>query len=672
MQTTILSSIVIIFGLSIFVLFACYKLRIPSIVGFLFTGILAGPSGFRLVQATQDVEMLAQIGVVLLLFSIGIEFSLKQLLSIKKIMLMGGTLQVALTIIAIGAVSLQMGKSPAESVFMGFLLSLSSTAIVLKRLQEKAEVESPHGKISLGILIYQDLIVVPMMLLVPFLSGNLHNLGTSIGLMCAKLCLIALVLVAGIKWIVPTILFQAAKTRSREIFLLAIIVICFSVAWLTSSLGLSIALGAFLAGLIISESEFSYQALGSILPFRDVFTSIFFISIGMLFDVGYFIRHPIVIVIGSLGVLVIKSLIAGTVSGLLGFPLRTMVLVGLSLGQAGEFSFILMQAGLDGNIIDRPVFNLFLGVSIFTMAMTPVVMGAGNLLTRVMLKMPLPARVKSGLKNEETDLFHPGTQGLEDHLVIIGYGMNGRNVARAATVAGIPYTIIEMNPETVRKEKTKGVPISYGDATSDAVLLHVNIHKARVLVVAIPDPVATRRAIEVARKLNPLVHIIARTRFFQETATLYELGASEVIPEEFETSVEIFTRVLLKYLVPQEKIEHFIAEVRSDGYQMFRSISKGNPSLDELKLALPDIQINSLSVHPRSSITGKTLSEIDLRRKFQVTLLAIRRGAEILSNPSGEVHLYANDILIVLGKPEHTAQMALLVKDKKAIKNSKI
>ena len=664
-----LSSIVIIFGLSILVLFACHRLRIPTIVGFLLTGILAGPAGFRLVQATKDVETLAQIGVVLLLFSIGIEFSLKQLLSIKKIMLLGGTLQVLLTIIAVGAIALQLGQSPAESVFMGFLLSLSSTAIVLKRLQEKAEVESPHGKISLGILIYQDLIAVPMMLLVPFLSGNMHNLGTSIGFLCAKLCLIVLALVFGIKWIVPKILFQAAKTRSREIFLLTIIVICFAVAWLTSSLGLSIALGAFLAGLVISESEFSYQALGSILPFRDVFTSIFFISIGMLFDVGYFIRHPVLIALVSCGVLVVKTFIAGSATGLIGFPLRTMVLVGLALGQVGEFSFILIQAGFDNHIIDKNIYNLFLGVSILTMAMTPLIMGAGNWLTVAMLKLPLPARLKSGLNTQETDLGLIQTQGLEDHLVIIGYGINGRNVARAAKVAGIPYIIIEMNPETVRKEKSQGVPIYYGDATSDAVLLHAHVQKARVLVVAIPDIVATRRVIEVARKLNPLVHIIARTRFFQEMAPLYELGASEVIPEEFETSIEIFTRVLLKYLVSQEKIEQFISEVRSDEYQIFRSISKEHPLLADLKVALPDIQINTLSINPRSTVTGRTLSEIDLRKKFGITLLAIRRGTEILSNPSGDECLCADDVLVVLGKPENMGQMAHLVKDKKVIES---
>ena len=665
MPSTILTSIVIIFGLSICVLFACYRLRIPTIVGFLLTGILCGPSGLRLVQASKDVELLAQIGVVLLLFSIGIEFSLKQLLSIKKAVLIGGTLQVVLTVGAVSVIAIQFGRSLPEAVFLGFLLSLSSTAIVLKRLQEKAEVESPHGKISLGILIYQDLIAVPMMLLVPFLSGAMRHPGVSIGMLGLKLGLIVLVLVLGIKWVVPGVLFQAAKTRSREIFLLTIIVICFSVAWLTSTLGLSLALGAFLAGLIISESEFSSQALGSILPFRDVFTSIFFISIGMLFDLHFFLLHPLLIAFVSVGVLVIKSMVAGAASSFLGFPIRTMVQVGLALSQIGEFSFILMQSGLDFHLIDKNTYNLFLGVSIITMALTPFIMGGGNFLTNFLLQLPLPARLKSGLKEQSNPVLSVAAQSLRDHLVIIGYGINGRNVARAAKVAGIPYCILEMNPDTVRKEKSRGEPIYYGDAINEEVLLHVDVHRARVLVVAIPDPVATRRVIEASRKLGPLVHIIARTRFFQEMAPLYALGASEVIPEEFETSVEIFTRVLHKYLVSRDKIERFVAEVRSDGYQMFRSLSRQNPLLSDLKMALPDIQINSLSLSPRSTAVGKSLSEIDLRKKFGVTLLAIQREKEVLSNPAGDVTLRADDILVVMGKPENTAQLAHLAKDKK-------
>jgi len=663
MHTTFLSSIVVIFGLSIVVLFACYRFKVPAVVGFLITGILAGPHGLRLVNESQNVEALSQLGVVLLLFTIGIEFSLKSLLSIKKTVLVGGSLQVVLTIAAAGLMVFGAGRGLSESILLGFLLSLSSTAIVLKRLQEKAEVESPHGRTSLAILIFQDLIVVPMMLVLPFLSGTGAHLGRSVMVLIAKLVIIGVMLAVGSKWIIPRILFYAAKTRSREIFLLSIIVICCSIAWFTSSLGLSLALGAFMAGLIISESEYSYQALSSIVPFRDVFTSIFFISIGMLFDVGHFFHNPVQIALLAVGVIVLKGLIGAFVPIVLGFPLRTIVLTGLAIAQVGEFSFILLQTGLDMHLVDFKTYQTFLGVSIITMAAAPFIMGWGNAVADFALKLPFPRRIKAGLARRENSVQNLAeAAALRDHLIIIGYGINGRNVAKAALVASIPYCILEMNPETVQREKANGEPIIYGDATQPEVLTHVHLKSARVVVVAIPDPVATRRIIEVARQISPIVHIIARTRFFQEMEPLYALGASEVIPEEFETSVEIFTRVLMKYLVPREKIEEFITEVRSDAYQMFRSLSKQHPTFTDLRSALVNVQIITVRIGPHAPVVGKSLSEIDLRKKFGVTLLAIRRGAEVMSNPSGDTCLCENDALVLLGKPEAVQEVELLVK----------
>jgi CPA2 family monovalent cation:H+ antiporter-2 len=652
MQTSILSSTVVIFGLSIVVLLVCYRLRIPTIVGFLLTGVLFGPTGFGLVHATAEVETLAQIGVVLLLFSIGLEFSFHNFVRIKRIVLIGGTLQVVLTIAVVTVLARYLGRSMPQSVFIGFLLSLSSTAIVFKRLQEKAEVESPHGKTSLGILIFQDIIVVPMMLVLPLMSGNAGSAGSSIIIFFVKILGIIVCMVVMTKWIVPWILFRVAKTKSSELFLLSIIVICFAIAWLTSSAGLSLALGAFLAGLVLSESEYSYQALGSILPFKDVFTSLFFISIGMLFDGVYFLHHPVLIVSLTLAVLVLKVAIASFVPAVLGFPLRTMVLTGLSLGQVGEFSFILSTAGIAFGLLDKDTYQIFLGVSILTMAATPFVMACGPWISDRLLSLPLPKRITAGLHTEAAPETFEKKQRQNDHLIIIGFGINGRNVARAARATGIPYVITEMNPETVRREKAAGEPIIYGDATQEAVLLHVDIRTARVVVVGIPDPIATRRVIEVARKLNPSVHIIARTRFYRETGLLYALGASDVIPEEFETSVEIFTRVLVKYLVSPEVIEMFVAEVRSDSYQMFRNISKGKATFSDLKFALPDVEVNMAWVGEGSPFAGKSLAGIKLRGEFGITLLAVRRGSEVISNPEGAIVLTAGDILVILGKPQ--------------------
>jgi monovalent cation:H+ antiporter-2, CPA2 family len=651
MDMPFLSTTVIVFGLAILVLLACYRLRIPTIVGFLLTGLLAGPGGFGLVSNEKVIEALAQIGVVILLFSIGLEFSMHNLLQLKKTVFVGGSVQVLATVTAVTGVSLLAGRTLPQSLLMGFLLSLSSTAIVLKWLQERAEVESPHGKTTLGILIFQDLAVVPMMLLVPVISGASSNVGSSIAMLLLKVAGTLVCMFGLTRWVVPKVLFWVAKTRSRELFLLAIIVICFSVAWLTSSMGLSLALGAFLAGLILSESEYAYQALGSILPLRDVFTSVFFISIGMLFDVAFFLRHPVLMIVLTIAVFAGKSAIAFFVPAILGLPLRTMALTGLALGQVGEFAFILSRTGLDYQLLDRTYYQVFLGVSILTMAATPFVMAAGPKIADLLNLLPFPSRIRSGLGKAETEGTPAASPQMSDHLIIVGFGVNGRNVARAARAAGVPYAITEMNPETVRKEKAAGEPIYFGDATQDAILSHVKIQNARVVVVGIPDPVATRRVVEIARKLNPLVHIIARTRSFHETTQLYSLGASEVIPEEFETSVEIFARVLVKYQVTRDLINQFIAEIRSDSYQMLRSSSGEKTTVTDLKFAVPDVEVNMAWVGEGAFLAGKTIAELNLRRTYGITLLAVRRGAEIISNPDSGLGLAEGDILVFLGKP---------------------
>ncbi len=654
MEIPLLNDIVIIFALSIAVLFVCYQFRVPAIVGFLITGILAGPYGLGLIKGVHEVEMLAEIGVVLLLFTIGIEFSFERMLQIKKSILMGGSIQVLLTLLVTFLIARQLGQPIGESIFIGFLISLSSTAIVLKLIQERAEVDSPHGRTTLGILIFQDIIIVPMILVTPLLTGATGDAGESLLVLIAKGIGIIVLVIVSAKWIVPKVLYQIARTRSQELFLLSVVVICLAVAWITSSAGLSLALGAFLAGLIISDSEYSHQALGNILPFRDVFTTFFFVSIGMLFDLGFLFREPGTIALIALGVLVLKSIIASFATVLLGFPLRTSLLVGLALGQVGEFSFILSKTGVEHGLLTGNIYQMFLAFSVLTMAATPFIITLAPSLVGISLRLPLPKMLISGF----SPVSEIKVEEKKHHLIIIGFGMNGRNVARAAKIAGIPYAIIEMNPETVRSEQAQGEPICYGDSTQETVLQHANIKDARIVVVAINDPTATRRITEIVRRLNRKVHLIVRTRYLQEMKPLYELGADQVIPEEFETSVEIFTRVLAKYLIPRDKIERLVAEVRSDGYEMFRSLARETASFADLKLQLPDVEISTLRVAERSALVGKSLVQIELRKKYGVTVLAIRRNSQILSNPSADIQFCVNDVLFVLGPPDRVAEVA--------------
>ena len=662
METHLLNYILIVLGLSAAILFVCSRLRVPTIVGFLLTGVLAGPHGLGLIGAPHEVEILAEVGVVLLLFTIGIEFSAENLLRIKRSALLGGSLQVLFTALATLVIVRHLGQGLMESIFMGFLVSLSSTAIVLRLLQDRAEVGTPHGRTSLAILIYQDIVVIPMMLFTPLLAGGERNLD-GVLLLMGKGAGVILLVMAGARWIVPQLLYQIARTRSQELFLLSIIVICFAVAWLTKAIGLSLALGAFLAGLVISESDYAHEALGHILPFRDVFISFFFVSVGMLLDLGFFVHHPGLILLLVLGVMVLKAIIAGGATALLGYPLRTTMLVGLALCQVGEFSFILSRVGTAHGLLPGNIYQIFLAVSVLTMAMTPFIINLSPALADIILKMPLPERLKSGLYpvgiKPADERLHP-----EDHLIIIGYGVNGRNVARAARVAGIPHLVIEMNPETVRIERAKGEPLFYGDATREAVLNHAGIKRARMAVLVISDPAATRRIAATARKLNPKILIIARTRFVQEVDPLYVSGADEVIPEEFETSVEIFTRVLSKYLIPKDEIERLVAEVRKDGYEMFRTFPKEAIYFPDLKLHLPNIEISAVRAKKGSFLVGKTLAQVELRRTFGVTVLAIRRGEQILSNPGGDTMIDPDDVLVVLAPPAELAEASSLFDSK--------
>ncbi|NOX38638.1 MAG: potassium transporter KefB [Calditrichaeota bacterium] len=647
MEIPLLKDIVILFSLSVGVLYLCHRFGIPTIVGFLVTGMVVGPYGLGLIHAMHEVEMLAEIGVVLLLFTIGIEFSLEKLLQLKKTVLIGGTLQVLITtwVAVILAKQFGFGGFTGEFIFLGFLMALSSTAVVLKLIQDRAEVDSPHGRITLGILIFQDIIIVPMILITPFLAGKSDQVDMAMWPLLVKGALIIILVIVGAKWLVPHLLYQIARTRNHELFLLSIVVICFGVAWLTAQAGLSLALGAFLAGLIISESEYSHHALGNILPFRDVFTTFFFVSIGMMLNMGFLFQQVITILLMTLAVLTIKSLIAGLVTLLLGFPLRTGILVGLALGQIGEFSFILSRVGLENGLLSGDIYQQFLSVTILSMASTPFLLALAPRLATRLGRLPLPDWVTRPAEETRT------VSNLRDHLIIIGFGVNGRNVARAARAAGIPYIIIEMNPETVRREQARGVPIFYGDATREPVLSRARVEHARVVVVAINDPTATRRITEAVRRLNPSAHLIVRTRYVQEVQPLYELGANEVIPEEFETSVEIFTRVLAQYLIPRDTIEKLVARVRADGYQMFRSLSAPLPAGD-LKLHLPDVEISTCRIPEESPVIGKSLVELNLRQRFDVSVVAIRRDEQLFLNPDPHLRLQSQDFLILLGKPE--------------------
>jgi CPA2 family monovalent cation:H+ antiporter-2 len=650
MEIPILTDILIIFSLSVVVIYLCNQVKIPVIVGFLFTGILVGPKGLGLIHAVHEVEILSEIGVILLLFTIGIEFSLSDLLKIKRSVLLGGSLQVGLSILVTWILCFGAGLAWNVSVFIGFLISLSSTAIVLQLLQQRSEIESPHGRNALAILIFQDIIVVLMMLVTPMLAGKSNNITQEISFLILKTGFVIAFVIVGARYIVPFILYRVTLIRSHQLFLVTVITICIAITWMTNWLGLSPALGAFLAGLIISESEYSHQALGEVHSFRDIFTSFFFISVGMLLDVHFFANNILINILLAFSVVTIKLLVVMIAILLLGYPLRIAILVGFSLCQIGEFSFILSKYGIQNGLLSETITTYFLSVSILTMAATPFLIMVSQTIADIIQKRPLPKTLKSGLFPSLLPSLESSQTKPQNHLIIVGFGVNGRNVAHAARISDIPYQIIEMNPITVRTERTNGEPIVYGDSTHESILHHVNIEQARVLVVAVSDASSTRRTVELARRMNPSLRIIIRTRFVSEIKSLQNLGADEVIPEEFETAVEIFTRVLRTYMVPVEEIDQIVSKVRLDNYEVFRKPRIPAFFENHKHVHLSDLEIHAYCVQPYSPADGKTLAELQLRSEYETTIVTIVRGGTTIHNPGGDDYLHANDIVYVLGK----------------------
>jgi len=487
-----------------------------------------------------------------------------------------------------------------------------------------------------------------MMLFIPLLVGQAGGGTDAVPLFVAKVAAIMALVFAGAKWIVPRVFYGIARTRSRELFLLGVIAVCMAVAWLTHLAGLSLALGAFLAGLILSESEYSQQALGNILPFRDVFTSFFFVSIGMLLDMGFFFSRPLSLAGLALGVLAFKSFIAGFVALILGMPLRSAILVGLSLGQVGEFSFILAEDAIPYGLLSGDMNQGFLAVSVLTMMATPFALAAAPRIASRALKLPLPRKIKQGS--------YPAPRSLKahekDHLIVVGFGLNGRNLARAARFSGIPYVVIEMNPTVVKEERAKGEPIYYGDATQEAILQHANIRSARAVVVVINDPAATRRITEAVRRLNPKVYLVVRTRFLQEMAPLSELGANEVIPEEFETSIEIFARVLHRYQIPRSFILDQIEKIRGGSYEILRRADLPVKSLTEKCEIISDFDIETYLIDEHTHASGRSLKDLRIHSEIDATVIAVRRGEEVIPNPEPDFIFKSGDVVYLIGKRE--------------------
>jgi CPA2 family monovalent cation:H+ antiporter-2 len=646
MELNILKDIVVIFALSTLVNFLFTKIKVPTIIGYLLTGVIAGPNLLAIIKLPHEIDLMAEIGVVLLMFTIGLEFSLNHLFKIRRIVFVGGFIQLILTATVTMVVSRIYGLDWKASVFIGFITSLSSTAVVLKILQERSELSSNYGRTVLGILIFQDLIIVPFLLFTPLLGGGEINIGSELLILLLKTIGIIGFVYVGNKWLMPKLLHLIALTKNQELFLMCVLLICLSVALLTSSLGMSLAIGAFLAGLMISESEYSHNAFGHLIPFKNTFSSFFFVSIGMLLNVNFAIENITLVLITVLIVIVVKSVIAGGTGFLLGHTFRGTVLVGIALSQVGEFSFILAKIGLDHNIITSYYYQLFLAVAVITMSLTPLHIQLGRTIANALLKLPLPKSVVNGL----FPLPHVEVPNLKNHIVIIGKDSRSQNIARMARHMDLPHVAIVFDPVLVRERQKKGDMIVYGDAVNEPILYKAHVDTAEVVVISVGDLITAMAVTEKVRNINKHAFIIVRTKHVHDIEDIYRSGANQVIPEEFETAIDLFERVLVKLMVPRNEIDMSISNIRDDNYGIFRDQKEKKKS--DLFRELPNIEISAVLITDHSTGVNKSLNDMHFRSKFGVLVVAIKRNDKLIEHPGKNVVLEPHDIVYLLGKPD--------------------
>jgi CPA2 family monovalent cation:H+ antiporter-2 len=656
-----LAELAALFAAAVLIAYACYRFGLVPIAGFLLAGVLIGPGALGLVSDETLINTLAEVGVILLLFTIGIEFSFEKIARLSRAILLGGGLQVGATVAVVTLLLLALGVDLSAGLYTGCLIALSSTAIVLGLLAERGETDSVGGRLALAILIFQDFAIIAMVLLVPMLAGQGGSLADVLLALGEAIALVVAVLLLA-RVAVPRLLDLVARSRRRELFLLTVVTVCLGTTWIASLADVSLALGAFLAGLVVSESQYRTHALSEILPLQTIFSAVFFVSVGLLLDVGFLIQNPLLVIGVAAAVLLLKVIITAGSTIILRYPVRIAVIAGLALAQVGEFSFVLDRVGRAAGLSPAGLGTVgeqtFIAVTVLLMMLTPFLLKVGPGLGR---KLESSALGRIGPRPEEPGL---GTvPKMEDHVIVVGFGPIGKRLVRVLSEAGIPHVVVDLDPRAVDDIRRAGISAVFGDAVRAHVLEHARIHTAKLCVVATNDDDSLVDVVRLAHYLNPTLQIIARTRLLDQVETLEDSGADIVVPEELETAVRIFSHVLGAYMVPPEVVSRQIQAIRADDYGIFRgSIQEAHlmvlQGLDE-----EGLHTRAVAVRAGAPAAGKTLAELSLRNKFGITVLAVRRDGRTIGNPAGDFVVEPKDRLVLIGMADRFAACAGLFRE---------
>lgn len=642
------------------------RLNQPVLLGYLASGLLVGPFGFKLLSELEEIKALAEIGVAFLLFALGVEFSLAELKRVKDIAIKGSLLEIGLTLslVTLLVTAIAGTERFTQGIFLGAIFSLSSTAVVLKTLTERGETHTVHGQVMLAILIAQDLALGLMLAILPALQQPEHLLvAIAIALLKGAIFLTA-ALAAG-KWLVPPLIKAVAQTDSSELFLLTVIALCLGVALITAGLGLSIEMGAFVAGLMISEIDHADQALAKILPLRDTFASLFFASVGMLIDPAILMEN-FGWILGMVALVMVgKAAIIFPIVLKFGYSFKTAAISALGLNQIGEFSFVLALVGLEQGFISEKIYLLLLGTTAITLVLTPIGLKCSPTLAEKAIDMPGVGNYLRRFRGTKS-LSIPET--ISNHVVVAGYGRVGQTTVKILQNLGYPILVIENSEAAVQRLRSQHIPYILGDADSELVLKKAHLEKAKALAIALPDPTSTRLLLKRALKIVPSLDVVARCHYNREIDLLTQLGAWEVVQPEFEAGLEIGAHLLTHLGESPSTIHSVMTSIRGDRYLSVRSERSIPWKQQDLNQVLPELNSQWMTIPPDSPFDRQTLAQTDIRNRTGVTVMAVRHNQEVCYYPKGETRLHAGDKVLAIGEPQELERFNQMMQGGFAVK----
>ena len=632
--------------------FLARKLRLPSLVGYLVAGLVISPFTPGFVGDADAAAQLAEIGVIFMMFGVGLHFSLKDLWSVRGIAIPGAILQTTLSTLAGLALGRLWGWSSAAGLVLGLSLSVASTVVLLRGLTDRGLVSTPHGRVAIGWLVFEDLATIVILVLMPVLAAGGGNPLLSVGAALLKTAaFVAIMLLVGTR-VMSWLLTQIAYTRSRELFSLAVVALALGTAFAAFELfGVSLALGAFLAGVVVGESDIHHQVGAEVVPFRDFFSVLFFVSVGMLVDPAVVAANIGKVAILSLLVVVGKAIITLLLGLVLPSSARTMIVVAAGLSQIGEFSFIVGQAGVALGLLDSDQYGLILAAAVVSIVVNPLMFNLIPATERALRRVPwLWRRLERGGPTPE-----PFTDHIEGHVVILGYGRVGGHIGGVLQRLGLPFLVVEQNMIYANELQAQGINTMFGDASNSEILLHVGLEHARALVVTVPNETAAELIVTAAHAIAPDLPIIVRAATADRLDNLFHLGARHAVNPEMEGGLEMLRLTLLALGYSAGQIQQYIDTVRTDTYEGILPGQRGYPALDQLLMATRGVEIAWQPLDADSPLVGRTLGEAGIRSRTGASVVAVLRGGQVITNPGPELRFMAGDLVGLIGEAQQLA-----------------